>query len=465
VENIFQHCQSSDVQDVVLGDILEQSDNLVLASATSSDEEALMIYYQPQLDKWTRELATLNSIRQFTGHSPCATFDIYELFPKANDYIFTLAMGSDGLRHSLIALGTVVRDLEMGSGPSESYFLQKTHSLQTLQHAISNNEIDDTIFMSVMLQIGSDSHLGNVSAAWRHLQGLHRILEHLRTRNNGKNTTLTPLTRFTLRMASRLDFAAASLGNAFPQWPAFTSEDEVEDRKWLYMSTGITKDMSPQNIEWALASFEIDNLLHLTYRFAKRSDIYRTSGDPHAEEKVQSEYKELVRTYQEWKERDIIVQLEEIEQFARQTAAPCQDPSIKFLWHEPLYIYDRFYATLLNHWRGGLIQASTIVHPFTGPESPQGENRFQLALDICRTHAALREDGVVLPSWQYLFFAGLAFGGSKVYPRECEWILKRSLDIATAFPVVHCVLEFMDVCWGSETIDWNVMGGILPRPT
>jgi hypothetical protein len=86
-----------------------------------------------------------------------------------------------------------------------------------------------------------------------------------------------------------------------------------------------------------------------------------------------------------------------------------------------------------------------------------------MALDICRTHAALGEDGVILPIWQCLLFAGLAFGGSKVYPRECEWILDRCSNIAKALPVIHCALEGMVVCWDLETVDWNVMGRILPR--
>jgi hypothetical protein len=387
--------------------------------------------------------------------------NFYELFPKANDYIFTLAMGSDGLRHSLIALGTIVRDMIMGSGPSESYFLQKTNSLQTLQLAISNDAIDDTIFMSVMLQIESDSHIGNVNAAFRHLKGLHLIHQHLQMRNNGKNTPVSPLVRFTLRMASRIDFAAASMLNDFPQWPAFTSEDEDEDKKWLSASSGITKDMSRRDIEWALASFEIDNLLDRTYRFAKQSDIYRTSGDPDAEKKVQLEYQQLIQQFKAWKQRDVILQQEEIEHFARQTASPSNDPFLKFLWHEPLRIHNRFYAKLLNLWRAGWIQASTIVHPFTGPETTQG-NRFQMAVDICRTHAALGEDAVILPSWQCLFFAGLAFGGKKVYPRECGWILERCLGVATAFPVIESVIEGTVASWEAETVHWNAMGRVLP---
>jgi hypothetical protein len=443
-----------------VNNILENA-NSSSESVPTSDDVAFQILYQPQLDDWTCELATLNSVRGFTDNSPCATFNFYELFPKAKDYLFTLAMGSDGLRHSLIALGTIVRDMITGSGPSESYFLQKTNSLQTLQLAISNDAIDDTIFMSVMLQIGSDSHIGNINAAWRHLQGLHLIHQYLQTRNNGK-TSLSPLARFTLRMASRIDFAAASLLNDFPQWPAFTLEDEVEDRKWISTSSGITKDMSRHNIEWALAGFEIDNLLHQTYRFAKRSDIYRTSGDLNAEERIQVEYQELIQQFKAWKQRDVIVQQEEIEHFARQNVSPSNDPSLQFLWHEPLHIHDRFYANLLNQWRSGWIQASTIVHPFTGPEMTQEGNRFQMAVDICRTQAALGEDGVILPSWQCLFYAGLAFGGSKVYPRECGWILERCLDIVTAFPVVRSVIDGMIVSWAAETVHWNAMGRVLP---
>lgn len=78
--------------------------------------------------------------------------------------------------------------------------------------------------------------------------------------------------------------------------------------------------------------------MHRGYNAAKRCEEYRTSNDPHAEENVQIEYRKLTQGVELWKQRSIIREQEEIGQYARQVNKPPDDPSVRFLYHEPLHL-------------------------------------------------------------------------------------------------------------------------------
>ena len=145
--------------------------------------------------------------------------------------------------------------------------------------------------------------------------------------------------------------------------------------------------MSSTNIKWTLASFEMDNLQHRSYNAAKRAQSWRQVNDPQMDEKIQTEYRKLVQGMDMWKQRAIVRDQEEIELYARQVNKPSDDPQLRFLHHEPLYIQNTFFAKLLNQWRMQSISNSLMVSPKSGPE-PLSHNRYTLAVDICRTHAA-----------------------------------------------------------------------------
>ena len=99
-----------------------------------------------------------------------------------------------------------------------------------------------------------------------------------------------------------------------------------------------------------------------------------------------------------------------------------------------------------------------MVQPSSGPEGHP--KRFQMAVDICSTHAALGSEGFVGPQWYCLFHAGVVFGGSKRYPLESDWIHERCREIAGAFPVLAPVMESMPAAWASEKVHWNALGAL-----
>jgi len=165
------------------------------------------------------------------------------------------------------------------------------------------------------------------------------------------------------------------------------------------------------------------------------------------------------------KKRDIIVKQDQIEQYAQQPSNPSSgttspDPFCRFLWHEPLQVQNPYYAKILNQCRAGWLQASMVLNPIPGP---QDSDRFNTAVDVCRTHAALGDLGVIGPAWQSLFYAGLAFGGRNNYPKECDWIFERLKGIAATFPILAPIMEMMPQVWNRDRVHWNAFGSLMPE--
>ena len=442
------------MDDVTSSTCFPEPDNEEIEEIERHDEELLALLYQPPLDDCTREMSQLDSLRYYIQGSPVNIWHWYELFPNITDHVFSVSLGSGGLRHSLLAVSAAIRDLFSNTLASEFYLVEKAASLRLLQEAIASDLVDEALAISVIMHIAMDVLLGQLRHTRRHLQGLYLIFEQLKQRAKETGQPLSPLALVIQRMCIRLDFSLISIYGESTLFKSLEPTAELQDRQWLIQTrNGVSKDMTSSNIEWTLASFEIDNLMHRAYNAAKRSQEYRESNDPLAEETIQLEYRKLMQGMEMWKQRSIVRMQEEIEQYARQVSKPADDPSLRFLYHEPLYLQNVFYAKLLNQWRMLSIWNSLIVHPLTGPE-PLSHGRYQLAVEICRTHAAMGSEGYVGPSWQCLFFAGMVFGGKKRYPLESEWILDRLREVAMVFPTLRPVVEAMPTLWERERSHW-----------
>ena len=393
--------------------------------------------------------------------SPAVLFTYWELFPHMCDHFITLAYGSDGLWHTLLASSAVIRDMFRHQGSSQFYFVEKSKSLQLIRKAIESEAIDEALVAAVFLQMFCEFSVGNMGAIQHHLYGLYLLYQRCQQRQvdtYGEYAFLRPLTRFLGRMCFRADLTNSAILGLPPQWPEMTPLDEMEDRKWLIKLSYVSKSISMESIDWALASFEVDNFWQSTYRFAMRSNIYRKSGDAQADEKIALEYENLTKRFKLWRQRCIVVEQESIELSGLSPSGPRSSQNHRFLSHAPLSLQNRFFAKVLNQWRAVWIYASTIVHPFTGPraEIPQ---RFQFAVEICRTHAALGRDGINGPQWWCLFYAGLAFG--KQYPLECNWILEKLNEIAMEFPVLGVPFSNMPAIWTADSVHWNAFGRLF----
>jgi hypothetical protein len=92
-----------------------------------------------------------------------------------------------------------------------------------------------------------------------------------------------------------------------------------------------------------------------------------------------------------------------------------EEPLLQFLNYPPVKLTNFFYANLLNHYRSIEIYISLIPRPNWGTPDPR---RFQCAIDLCRTHAALGKERNFLTTGKIwgLHLSGLAFGGPELYP-------------------------------------------------
>ena len=427
----------------------------VIEIVAESEVSHTLFWYQPQLDEVTRDIAKMRTLRGFGRSTPGNGILCYELFPNITDHMECMSMSNDSLRSTFVAITALICDLSLRRPPGEVYYTEKSKSLRLIQEAISTGALDASLFTAVLMQVFSDLCLGNLRAIQHHLRGMFQIFKRLQQTSSA--TELSPDLLFFRRIAARTDSAQASLFEDFPQWPAFTPLDELDDRQVLSTLSGISKNMAPENVEWALASFEIDNLWHRVYTFAKRSDISRKSGDPNAEESILIQYQALTQTFDSWKHRTIVFWQENIERDAQQHILPSEHKP--FLLFEQLNLQNHFYGKLMNQWRAIYICAATTLNPFPGPDY-HSSKILECAIDMCRTHAALGNDGIAGPQWQCLFYAGIIFG--KEFVDECDWIMERCRQAAAAFPVITPAVESMPMVWNAETVHWNALGRLWP---
>ena len=420
----------------------------------------LTLLYEPPSDPRTREMVHLNSLRNFVAATPINIWNFYELLPTIADHWFSMSLANAGLRHSLLAVAAVVRGYFFDGGAMEMFLVEKAAALRHLQEAISADAIDEALALSIIMHISMDVLTGKLRYTLQHLEGLKLIFDQLKERAKAKGQQLSPFAHLMQRMIIRLDFAMCSVYAVPAQFDSLDATDELMDRQWLTRYTGFTKNISLSTIEWILASFEMDNLMHRSYTSARRVEELRVTKDPQAQQVAQIEFRKLVQGLEMWKQRSIVREQEEIERFARELMPAPTDPSRRFLYHEPLQLQSIYYAKLLTQWRATYLYASLILHPKTGPE-PISHNRFLHAVEICRIHAAMGKDAYVGPSWQSLYFAGLIFGGKAKYPMECQWLASNLKVVGLMYPTMIRVVEVMPSHWDEDDVSWNGFAAIF----
>lgn len=426
---------------------------------TPQNQQVIMpINAVPTLDSLTCEISQLHSLLTFMPSCPAISWNFYELLPHITEHLIHLSLGSNSLRHSLLALTATVQAVFSGI-MSEKYFMRKLTSLRSLQDAISSDAVDEATALAVIIHVGVEVLLGQLRNSRKHLRGVFLILELFKEKGRISGKGLSPLGLLIQRMMVQLDRALSSINGDPTQFEYLDPTVEIEDRKWLSSNIGASKGVSCTNVEWILASFEMDNLQHRGYSTAKRVHSWREIKDPQRDEKIRVEYCKLMQGMELWKQRAVVREQEEIEQHAGKVNKPSDDSQLRFLQHEPLYIKHTYYAKLLNQWRWQSIYNSLIVDPGPGP-GPSSHDRYALAVDICRTHAALGENAFVGPSWQGLFYAGMVFGGKKQSPKESEWIMERLKVVVEGLPSWKRVIESMPLLWEGEMSHWNGFAGL-----
>jgi hypothetical protein len=157
---------------------------------------------------------------------------------------------------------------------------------------------------------------------------------------------------------------------------------------------------------------------------------------------------ELTSDLGDWRIHRIVQNAELTEQISFHKLTPEQqamdDVPTRFLHYRPLHIENAFYGRLLNQYRSAQLYISLIIHPEQGPQPP---DRFECAVDICRTHAALaslpQADTTMTTEIWALYLSGFAFGRS--YPMECGWIKEQlaEIDRQEGYPSAKSASDFL----------------------
>jgi hypothetical protein len=199
----------------------------------------------------------------------------------------------------------------------------------------------------------------------------------------------------------------------------------------------------PLMVELIIAWFALDDLMVRTCHVSARAIELRESCGLHhdLELKIKKSVEPILVEHRNWLKRKVVVDALEAEKIGRLLASaeskeisqmtdsasvssalstsqslslyPQSNPR-QFLDHEPLQVTNPFFANLLNHHRSIELSASLILRPAWGMYDPR---RFQCAVDLCRTHAALGDERNFLNTGKIwgLHFAGVTFGGPSLH--------------------------------------------------
>jgi Fungal specific transcription factor domain len=383
------------------------------------------------------------------------------IFPTVVGDIFCRAIQDTCVRHSLLSIAAILADYRLHR-PLDRFQVQYIASLQLIQSAIEKMSVDEELAIAVFLISWIDTVRGKFETARKHLNGLRLILQHIqpdcfapasRITDSSGSTRVSPLIMQVWRFAIRLDFSASFYTVQPPVFPPIPAAEELH-RRWILMAAS-----SHQTAEWALAAFGVDNLIHRACHFAAQiREMRRASNSPEVEHQILPIVSLLQAEIQAWRRRPIIERAELIEQSAqnyvdeRNLSSHSSQP---FLHYPPLKIVNTFYCNLLNAWRALSIYVSFILDPNIG--SATNPHRFDTAVEICRTLAALGEDKSNTASskiWT-LFPTGAAFGGQSRSPREAEFISMKMNEIAMMFPIMKEKIGVYDKLFGTQGDFWE----------
>jgi Fungal specific transcription factor domain len=339
----------------------------------------------------------------------------FEVFPLMTDEIMCRATYDRGLQHTVLSVSHLIADARLHRSLVPA-FQHQTQALSLLQKALSTTDITEALTISVAMLAWLNMARSNRPTLNQHLEGLYLIFQELFSRNRPFSSLMKQVWRFSLR----LDLLATVL--FFPRVPLFPPvgpDEERFNREWVREST------SADLTEWTLASFALDNLMHRASHLAMEVYESRSQKEPGQVPSTQIEewIQLLLEEHNAWLLRPIVQQGMVGERLLNAVKVEDEATTSSFLDYPPLQIQDNFYANMMNSWRAIYIFIDLIAKPQVGPVDGTSSKRYEYAVDICRTYAALPRDELFpLGKIISVFFAGVAFGGSRLSPEHVKWL-------------------------------------------
>jgi hypothetical protein len=384
-----------------------------------------------------------------------------ELFSTAGSEIWAMSLTHAPLTQSILALSAGISQQSTGM-PSATVYTYVEKALSRIQESLAMEAVDEGLIAAVFLLAFQSILTGDHKSARRHLQGMLQIFQIYQARGScqtTRNAEHFPIVMLIYRMAIRMECYVSfyNSGQGPPVFPPLSQSMETTHTPWI--SEVIDKTI-PNNVEWALASFALDDLMNRAGHF------YHQFADGNNETKV-FHFQQLVEEHKSWTRRPIVHQaiLTSIPPSAKSTINPhlMQAPkSGTFLHYPPAIICDsRLGCLLLRHLTIG-IYISLISDTRPGPISSE---RVQFAIDICRYFVALYVDrpGSVKTlsarasaNCMALVAAGLVFRPD-TYPNEFDFCVRTLSNIAnnTGFVALFEVIEVLKGIWKDKEKNWT----------
>jgi len=389
-----------------------------------------------------------------------------QLFPSVFGIIFARSTMSEGLRFMMLAVSSFMTDTMEERPPLRSY--RYLHlAIPHVQQALTTGRFDDSLVYSVFFAAYLHVLGGEIASTRRHLEGLRLLLERYLIAPQAFGVeSMPPEMMFIWRMAIRIDHHWA-LGDQELIFPLVSQNDDVR-RLWVQPLTDCSQ---PEMVEWALAQFALDDLLTRAISINKRAIQLRSAAghdDELTERAIRTETAKLLKEHQAWNERRCVTTATERAE-AEQDALSLEEEQLedaKFLDYPPLKLMNKLYGAMRVQHYWVLIYITFITHPKPGPYSYE---RFQAAIDVCRTYASV--------GWSHtcgvcrvvigLYLTGLTLG-EPMYPRgfsshlstlkiEFGWIASRllELDRFCGYRSGLQILNILKTTWRSDGSHWS----------
>jgi hypothetical protein len=335
-------------------------------------------------------------------------------------------------------------------------------SIHEIRTALKTTRIDEGIAIAVFLILFIDVLRAELSASRYHLYGLHLLLQTLQRQSSPlvdfRGVGVSPLVMTIWRIAIRLDFTTSLYLLTAPVFPAIPPEQQDLHRSWIQLST---PDIDA--VEWSLATFALDNLMHRACHLAVSARELRKSSQygPAVESAIVNEAGILLRQWEEWYFRPVIARAANLEKEAQFTL---EEPSPwVFPRHRPRKVLNPYYANLCLQSCAIKIYISLIIDPFL-TETPHPE-RFFAGMEYCSILAGLGEDSPHKAAslvWT-MFLAGVGLGGMGASPSEAGFLYDRVKRIAEMFPLMREALTEYHRLWSRRGDFWNEMEKIKQK--
>ena len=300
-------------------------------------------------------------------------------------YLVMKATDQPVLRHATVAVAALLASNESQNlldmhDANFQYLEHKQKALHLVRQRVMKVDIDGYVAVAIVFLLMTE--MGDPGARV-HLNGLKSVLQHMEKNHRENNTTsqglpVSPLYWLSWAAAIRLDVDYASVqGDPVLDPLPFTAECESVHQAWIAEICRATT--GSEGVQWGVAVCTLRILLHRAFYIASKARLSRNSpihtiAD---EATIQQLCTQLDNDMTIWLSRPsircLVAEMNDIDRIAA-TGSSTSRPFDNSTYHY-----------MMNEYRTTKLYLAFIADPGTRP-SPPGSERFDHALQLCRTY-------------------------------------------------------------------------------